>query len=59
MRLNRIGPNRCIGCGGPADADCVDNFGAPYKGCSRGCRILSLTEIKRRGHQVSTEQEPK
>lgn len=38
-------PTACIGCGGPTERDCVDNFGKPYKGCSGGCRLLSLVEI--------------
>lgn len=43
--MGRRRGNRCIGCGGPCEADCVDNFGEPYKGCSSGCRILSLAEM--------------
>ena len=35
----------CIGCGGPCNEDCVDNFGNAYKGCSSGCRLLSQAEI--------------
>ena len=41
-----IPSNRCPFCGGPAEADCVDNHGKPYKGCSSGCRIKSLKEIE-------------
>lgn len=37
-------PRGCTSCGGLCDADCVDNFGSPYKGCRR-CRILSKDEI--------------
>ena len=36
----RIPIHRCPGCGGPAERDCVDNFGKPYKGCSGACRIV-------------------
>ena len=42
----RIPGNRCPFCGGPAEADCADNHGKPYKGCSNGCRIKSLKEIE-------------
>ena len=42
----RISSNRCPFCGGPAEADCVDNHGKPYKGCSNGCRIKSPKEIR-------------
>ena len=43
--MKRNNPTACIGCGGPAERDCVDNFGKLYKGCSGGCRLLSLAEI--------------
>ncbi len=46
----RIAPHRCFNCGGPAEADCIDNLGQPYKGCSRGCRIKTAAEIEEMIH---------
>lgn len=46
MTRKRTGSRWCFFCGGRAEADFVDNSGAPYKGCSRACcRLLTHDEI--------------
>lgn len=42
---DEVKPRTCIGCGYVCEADCIDTDGRPYKGCGRGCRLLTLAEI--------------
>ena len=49
----RIPIHRCPGCGGPAERDCVDNFGKPYKGCSGACRIVLPDVATQTGSQIT------